>query len=125
MGTNYDWVADGNDIDLHIGKSSGGWVFALHVYPGGDEPELPRNLEEWIGIWTRHEHIGHIQDEDGGLVSTAKMLKIICNRSFQGRHAGPSLIELGPNNLRRWPVDGIYTIGHGAGTWDLHVGEFS
>ena len=33
--------------------------------------------------------------------------------------------EHGPNGLVRSKIDGHHCIGHGAGTWDLEVGDFS
>lgn len=60
---------------LHIGKSSAGWCFALHVIP---ERGI-KDLDDWVRIWSQPE--ARIVDE--------------------------------------------YCIGHGAGTLDLLVGEFS
>jgi len=61
----------------HIGKSSGGWCFSLHVYP-----------EENITTVT-------IVNEYGETISP--------------RHR----------------VDGKHCVGHGEGTWDYIIGEFS
>lgn len=33
--------------------------------------------------------------------------------------------ELGPNNLLRHKIDGQFCIGHGEGTWDYCIGDFS
>src|SRR5450631_1105933 len=58
MGTNYYLQLPGCDHcnragdRLHIGKSSGGWCFALHVgIPNGTDPHLPANLDQWDVVW--------------------------------------------------------------------------
>lgn len=136
MGTNYYHITDnlcphchkviGERLRRHIGKCSGGWCFALHVYPDDEIHDLPDWLELFQG--------GHIQDEYGHQISPGEMVKIITERSwkrsdeisFEGfcraNHATP-----GPNGLARHSVDtdSEFCIGHGEGTWDLLVGEFS
>lgn len=56
MGTNYRMTRQlcehcGNTQELHIGKASAGWVFALRVYP--DNPLLPHDLNDWRKLWNR------------------------------------------------------------------------
>jgi len=92
---------------LHIGKSSAGWCFALHVYP-----ELGINdLKDWG--WTKDEDdagLYEIKNEYGAIITPLEMLRKIVVRA---------------ENATRHKVDGEHCIGHGAGTWDLMVGEFS
>lgn len=107
----------------HIGKSSGGWCFSLHVVP----EENIRDLADWELLWSQPG--AYIKNERGERISVAKMLDIITNRSwdrapnrqfdYKGNHAEP-----GPKGLARH-VRGPHCLGHGAGTWDLIPGEFA
>lgn len=108
----------------HIGKSSGGWCFSLHVYPDGDGP---RNYDEWSALFER----GRIEDEYGRYIPPESMRECITQRSwpaqrrmgakwYASNHAQP-----GPNGLARHTIDGRHCIGHGEGTWDYIIGEFS
>lgn len=131
MGTNYYWeekppckTCERPYEDRHIGKSSGGWCFALHVYPD----EGINTLEDWKELWSN----GAIQDEYGDKVSKAEMLKVITNRSWCNRGTGitKEFLEdnhaiLGPNYLLRSKIDGRYCISYGLGTWDNLIGDFS
>ena len=122
MGTNYYLKGTGRcaacgrgpDEGLHIGKSSFGWAFALHVYPDGIDTSsgrtAPRDLEEWIPRFAEG-----IVDEYGNSVEPQQMIDIITKRD-KYRASAP---------LRRHDVDGRFCIGHGEGSWDLMVGEFS
>lgn len=139
MGTNYYLFKDAcphcgrGDDALHIGKSSCGWCFALHVYRDG---EGPANLEEWKAAWSvpgveiRNEHREKISPED--------MLATITDREgrpdsgkapFRYASLSEALFknhaQIGPRNLWRHKIDGTGCIGHGDGTFDLIVGEFS
>ena len=116
MGTNYYWHEDKKpackccerEYDqkvLHIGKSSAGWCFSLHVLP----EEGLECLEDWIRKWSRS---GHIEDEYGRVVGRAEMYDTIADRSH-------------PNGLSRHPVDGGHCVGHGSGTYDYIAGDFS
>jgi len=106
---------------LHIGKSSGGWCFALRVYP---ERGLV-SLASWKNFFKRHK----LFDEYGRLVHADEMVNIITDRSFDGQWADKDLAEnhaeRGPNNLARSRVDGYRCVGNGLGTWDYFLGEFS
>ena len=82
MGTNYYLIknpcsycgrAEGRE---HIGKSSAGWCFSLHV------TEEIRGLEDW----KRHFNENRIEDEYGQIVSTQRMLEIITERSWASRN---------------------------------------
>jgi len=128
MGTNYYWhnkkpcpTCGHEDEPLHIGKSSAGWVFALHVYPdkGIDD------LQDWESRWGE----GEIRDEYGDTVSPDAMRAEITQREWPKRFRHESdfhsqnMSEDGPNGLVRARRDRVYK--HGAGTWDCHLGDFS
>jgi hypothetical protein len=141
MGTNYYWEPQdpcshcGRAYEqTHIGKSSGGWCFSLHVAkPDCGWDEHPKSLDEWREKWKT----GRIVNEYGEVVSVDEMLATITARSWMAREDKPYGYENwgqfyaqndavpGPNNLFRHRVDGRHCIGHGEGTWDLIVGEFS
>lgn len=129
MGTNFYWHekapcehcgrTDGEG--KHIGKSSMGWVFALHVYP----EDGITDLLDWID---RFFESPHIFDEYGQKVPVADMIERIVMRgsrdghpkdfAYSANHAVP-----GPRGLVRAKVD--HRTRHGAGTWDCHTGDFS
>lgn len=108
MGTNYYLHREScahcgrGDGPLHIGKSGAGWAFSLHVYP----EDGIKDLGDWQALWgPPHRIVNEYRDE----VTPADMLASIAER---------------PPTCLRHTVDG-FCIGHGAGTWDLMVGEFS
>lgn len=94
------------DGPLHIGLSVIGWTFALHVMP---ERGI-YSLTDWVDVWRRPGTV--LYDEYGNDVSSDEMLDRIMNR-------GP--VE----DLLRMKVDEERCLGHGPGSWDLVVGEFS
>jgi hypothetical protein len=110
MGTNYYWYEKApcgeckrEFESVHIGKSSVGWNFSLRVHP-----DLGINsLSDWEERWGS----GEIKDEYGRIVSPEGMKATITERSH-------------PGGLLRH-TDGTLCIGHGEGTWDLMLGEFS
>jgi hypothetical protein len=132
-----DQLMDKPKVKLHIGKSSGGWCFSLHVIP-----ELGLNsLRSWYSMFRKNNNL--IVNEYQALVSIDKMLAIITNRGSPDKievpdynsNAHKTRIELkhyldangailGPNNLLRHRIDGS-CIGHGTGTWDFIKGNFS
>ncbi len=133
MGTNY-YFHDRRDCpcckrpfpELHIGKSSAGWCFALHVIP----EDGINDLQDWEGNFLDPE--SYIENEYGEQVSVEKMLDVIKNRSwdrgvfiwtpkdYADNHAEP-----GPNGLVRHKIDGHRCVKHGEGTWDCIKGDFS
>ena len=137
MGTNYYWHPKGycdacerpKGDGVHIGKSSAGWVFALHVYPSpiysDDVPDDVRigSLDDWRALFGKPG--GVIVNEYGDLVTADAMVKTITERTWPGAPDMDPFVQSGPNGLRRSTIDGFHTIGHGGGTWDLCVGEFS
>ena len=131
MGTNYYFhqaVCEHcvrSDEPLHIGKSSAGWCFTLHVIP---EKQI-LDLEDWKRIF--QIPVSKIIDEFGRNVSVADMLSNITDRYWpyecqattgvlRKNHAEP-----GPRGLLRHRIENGHCISHGAGTWDCVVGEFS
>lgn len=124
MGTNY-YLKSPGDLLLHIGKSSGGWCFSLRVYP-----ILGINtLDDWKSIFC-DQHV-LIEDEYGRFLTPAEMVNWIEGRSWaypgtytEAFHA-QNHSEPGPNGLLRHKVDGVHCVGHGEGTYDYLVGDFS
>lgn len=130
MGTNYYWYEKppccecGREFDrLHIGKSSAGWCFSLHVMP---EREI-NELTDWRKLWEIPGSV--IRDEYEEVVSVEDMLKVITERSWQSKDPYPypqhylkaNYAVSGPNGLLRH----TYDAKPGKGTYDLVRGEFS
>jgi hypothetical protein len=132
MGTNY-YLHDRPDCECcgrpfpakHIGKSSGGWCFSLHV----DPDERINGLSDWEALWSVPGAL--IRDEYGTRISVEEMRRIILERSHpRGGLPGPDWLQQnsaspGPNGLVRHKLDGRHCVGHGDGTYDLITGEFS
>jgi hypothetical protein len=103
------------DDPTFIGRSSGGWCFALQTYPDRGIT----TLEEWEAMFPE----GLILDDEGDAIAPERMSSIIRNRSWVGRPR-PEVdhefynTEPGPNNLIRWRVGVNGCVGHGE-TWDL------
>lgn len=130
MGTNFYWFGHcrecGHLERIHIGKSSGGWYFNLHVYPGRIE-----NLDEW------KERFGDegsfILNEYTARVFTEEMLGVIQDREGSKDFAKPEQEFLDRNyaevdserRLLRFVVGKAHCVGHGDGPWSYIVGEFS
>jgi hypothetical protein len=115
---------------LHIGKSSMGWCFSLHVIP-----ELGINsLADWQERWKT----GVIENEYGETLTPEEMLSWITerrghewsDRDWQGFYGSEAQFHAwnqslrGPRGLLRHRL-GPHCIGHGEGTWDLIPGVFS
>lgn len=106
--------------ELHIGKSSYGWVFSLHVKSPlsnttlvyGEPKELPENLLEWEELF--NDPANRIYDEENNPIPPNAMLRIITEREH------PQGFE-----LRRNIIDFYHCIGHGKRTYDRCIGEFS
>jgi len=117
MGTNYYLMSDEK---RHIGKSSIGWTFSLHVYP----EENINSLDDWKKLFDK----AIIKDEYGTTVLPRDLISIIEQRKFNNKditqfckdnHCIP-----GPNGLVRSNIGFDHCIGHGEGTWDLIIGNF-
>jgi hypothetical protein len=114
---------------VHIGKSSFGWRFSLHVDPEGKEwipsgqnsPEREENLkirdlDDWQFLWG--ERNSAIVDEYGEVLTVEGMLSIITDRR-PGRYCHADA------EPARHEIDHKHCIGHGSGPWDLIIGTFS
>lgn len=141
MGTNYyarinecEWC--GRYKRLKLGKSSAGWCFTLRVYPEKGISTLD-DLIEFLD-----DNMAKIYDEYERKIPLKKFLKVVTERSwpinkknydFSNDNFYKDLnhfleinqAELGPNNLLRHKIDGQFCIGHGEGTWDYCIGDFS
>lgn len=91
----------------HLGKSSGGWTFGLHVYP---EREID-TLCDWIKIMQEYDSDNdlYIIDEYYEVYSLEKFLSVVRDRK----------------STKRRKIDNNHCIGYGEGTWDYLIGEFS
>ena len=115
---------------MHIGKSSYGWCFSLHVgkwlNDSDDAPEA-HTLEDWQALWNREGWV--IVDEYQRTVTPEEMFSIITERGGEHTSIGfdyhRNHAEPGPNNLVRHRIDGRHCVGHGGGTYDYIPGEFS
>ena len=113
---------------MHLGKSSAGWCFSLHVYPELD-------LNDWFDMWEyisfcTEEEGYEIQDEYGDTIDSALFFTIVWDRHckvplsldwLNKNHALP-----GPFGLARHPIDGEHCIGNAGpnAPIDYFVGEF-
>lgn len=125
MGTNYYWTPDpcptcGRGERIHIGKSSAGWCFLLHVIP----EEGIETLADWQERWG----VGEIRDEYGGRIDPGEMLRIITERNGvkderldDQEFLARNYARVGPRNLLR----SVHRSRPGEGTYDLVEGEFS
>jgi hypothetical protein len=93
---------------LHIGKSSAGWCFSLHVYPDGKGEHQIKDLPDWIPLFEKYGVI----DEYGRERTVTEMVDVITKRSH-------------PKGLNRHVAEQGRCLGPGEGTWDLLIGEFS
>lgn len=116
MGTNYYFhekpacpTCGHAPAPLHIGKSSGGWNFGLHVIPERGLNEL----SDWIRLWVKAPK-GIIKNEYGEDIDIEDMIELIIDRHGSN---GP---------LRAHEPDGSFCLGKGRdGTYDLILGYFS
>lgn len=143
MGTNYYWHSNPcstcghSEQEIHIGKSSAGWCFSLCVYREPWEELLPKDFNDWMNFFKSHS--GVIKNEYGEIIPLPQMIDIITNRNWEPdrksqfpNHFYKSLEDFyaknhacpGPNNLCRHILDDR-CVGHGEGTYDYIVGEFS
>ena len=128
MGTNYYWAQTpckecGRFDERHIGKSSVGWVFALNIYPELGINDLP----DWEERFAR----GVIRNEYGDRISPDEMRDTIMRRGNPSAvprsasfHRDNYSME-GPHGLLRCDPERCSGVKPGAGTWDLHEGDFS
>ena len=134
MGTNYyavkgewlpevsDWghplyglIQDGSGRAalIHIGKSSGGWCFSLHVMP----EQGISNLADWRALVERLLADGwRIEDEYRDSVTLEELWNIVERKGWDADRQ---------KSLKRHMVDETHCIGNGEGFYDYIVGEFS
>jgi len=110
--------------ELHIGKSSAGWVFALHIYPDRGVHDFP----DWIDLFANPNNV--IMDEYGKALKPEEFLPVVLLRfgKRDGDHLTREWLQvnqavLGPHNLARCRED--EHTKHGRGTYDLHTREYS
>lgn len=130
MSTNYyikekSMLGEKFDHLIHIGLSSYGWCFQLHVIP---EKGI-NNLDDWKKIFKLIDNNkSHIVDEYDRKISYNEMIRIIENRNIDNSNQISSCkknnAEYELNNLKRSTLDSR-CIGHGNGTYDYIVGDFS
>lgn len=140
MGTNYYLMQKSKcpmcsmghvNEEMHIGKSSAGWVFALRVYPDRGI----NTLYGWLPLLCDPE--ATIIDEYRKPVSFAYLIMQITARKggivdsagipFSPRWLYENQAVPGPNGLVRAKPEtnrSTHVIWHGEGTWDYHVGDF-
>ena len=140
MGTNYYLKRPTSMANLHLGKSSLGWCFSLHVYP-------EQNLRDWgsmLGLCkeTCEKGVCLIESEYGEEKTIEEFIKIVTERhsdkDWESDWWGPKNFlginlpgylsewefheanksERGPNGLLRHRVNGKHCIAQGEGTWD-------
>jgi hypothetical protein len=132
MGTNYYAQGYGpcpicghTPAPLHIGKSSAGWCFSLHVIPELGLHDWP-DWEDYLAqprVTITDEYQDTMSLEDLRLVVMARQWP--ADRTQSATWYAENAAEPGPAGLARARVDGRHCVGHGAGTWDLICGEFS
>lgn len=93
---------------LHIGKSSGGWRFSLHVMP---EHGI-HDFMDWMAMATDPEWI--IMNEYLDIINYVELIQLVAYRQSSPQR-----------ELKYHTIDGRHCIGHGSGTWDLILGNFS
>lgn len=112
MGTNYYLTRDTcpccgqSPFRIHIGKSSVGWAFALHIIPRAGI----NGLEDWKSLWLWSDM--QIVDEYGRELEPEQMARVITERSH-------------PNGLKRAEVDHVTCIANSRHTYDYIIGDFS
>ncbi len=132
MGTNYYLEevvcphCNKADKSTHIGKSSFGWCFSLHVYPLD-------GLATWAA-WKERIVFGEgrIVDEYGTVIMTQDFFDVVEKRKGRGadlrkftqKDYEMNHAEEGPNGLLRH-ILGKHCISHGEGPWDCIDCEFS
>lgn len=125
MSTNYYAHIDlgGPVVRLHIGKSSAGWCFALHV------TDEITSLDDWRKVWD--QPFVTIVDKYGDTVTPAEMLATITIQSWGGardrgspwwdrNHAAP-----GPRGLARQTHNATLPPDPRNDTYTLISGDFS
>lgn len=103
----------GRPAEIHIGKSSGGWCFSLHVYPGFGV----HTLADWKAFASRLVAEGWRVEDEYGDEHTLDELWPVVERVGWKRQDGQPL-------LRHKVAEG-HCVGNGEGLYDYIVGDFS
>lgn len=129
MGTNYyavkgEWQSgdeyetvkqhfSGRPAMIHIGKSSGGWCFAIHVYPD----ILLYDFDGWKALGDKLIASGwRIEDEYRNVITLDELWRIVERADYKEDDA---------QRLRRHKLAERFCIGNGTGYYDYIVGDFS
>lgn len=135
MGTNYYWTpaeklcptcGRGDAEEIHVGKSSAGWCFSLHV-----DPELGiRDLPDWIQRW--HRKGSRIRDEYGKEISADEMWRVVMCRNGLWENTVSDQTQdptwYAKNGAKRGPFGLARHMHHaepGDGPYDRCTGDFS
>lgn len=112
---------------IHLGKSSVGWCYGLHVRPEWNI----FTLKDVGALITDKINDGwEIRNEYGDKLSKGEWAKIVLAREGRQSALGDQWYRQnhaikGPKNLARHVIDHWHCIGHGEGTYDYIVGDFS
>lgn len=131
MGTNYYWYNPkpayehcgrrDDDTELHIGKSSAGWVFHLRIHPDCDI----HDLDDWVDRFYQDGSI--IKNEYGSNIDPQEMLTVILVRfKLSTDIFAWTAEELARNHAVRGPMGLAASADHkmGCGTYDITEREF-
>lgn len=138
MGTNYYLHRNvclhcgRSDEPRHIGKSSCGWHFALHVYPS----DGINDLQGWVKELEKPDRV--IKDEYDQKLTIHELLSVIRDRKRDNPPAAvpwgynswdhfhrSNQSQPGLNGLVRCQIGAGHCVKHGEGTWDCIDGDFS
>lgn len=100
------------DNPIHIGQSTYGWCFALHVYP---EKGI-NTFDDWKEILEQDS--AEIKDEYDNIIPLVNLLNVITSRK-DGHWC-----SIGRTPSRHNIIEGNPSIGSGKGSWDYFTGEF-
>lgn len=130
MGTNYNWYPKekcthcmGKHDSIHIGKSSYGWRFSLHVEPDekiecDNKEYYITGLEDWKFLFNIPGST--IVDKNGKTITPEEMITIITDRQKYYKLVHPD------TELLCHELDGKFCIGIADdGDYDLVAGVFS
>lgn len=125
MGTNYYWQLNEHTPKRHIGKSSYGWAFQLHVH--FEIPDV-----EWYNLGYKYPcHVIKYRDwkklfeYPGSIITSEYNERIGSQRMREIIEDRAQFIASARTELSRTPVDGVHCVYKAKGSWDYIAGEFS
>jgi hypothetical protein len=86
--------------------------------------------QDWLDMFANYKE-SYIKDEYGQRISLPEFISIVTERKWKRKtewnidDLRRNSAEPGPNGLVRHLVNGVHCIGHGEGTYDYIIGEFS